>query len=409
MQPRLHAAGALRISAAWLVTPGLPRYAWLLQAGVILNFFGNGLVAPYLILYLHAERGLALPVASLAVASGGILATTSGLLAGPLIDRVGPRTCIALAMTANAVAYAAYTRVSVPWQAFAVGLAVGVGTGAYGPSVQSLLSAIVKPEQRAAALSQQRMSAVLGLSLGGLAGGTLVALGLTRGYTALLILDSATFLGFALLVLQLPNPRVATERRKGGYIDALRDRRLRVLAGANLVMVSAAIAPMLWILPAFARGQAGVPAAAIGIIYAVNAASILVAQLRITRAVSRRAPLPALAVASVGFAVAWVVATVVGAVLRGWPAALGFAAVLVIYAVSECVYTAVLVPSVVAIAPQHVRGRYLGIIGFTWQAGFSIGPPIAASVLATAPLAFAIGESAICVLLACLLIAMPQT
>ena len=177
MQPRLHAAGALRISAAWLVTPGLPRYAWLLQAGVILNFFGNGLVAPYLILYLHTERGLALPVASLAVASGGILATTSGLLAGPLIDRVGPRTCIALAMTANAVAYAAYTRVSVPWQAFAVGLAVGVGTGAYGPSVQSLLSAIVKPEQRAAALSQQRMSAVLGLSLGGLAGGVLMPVG----------------------------------------------------------------------------------------------------------------------------------------------------------------------------------------------------------------------------------------
>lgn len=252
------------------------------------------------------------------------------------------------------------------------------------------------------------MSAVLGLSLGGLAGGLLVASGLTRGYTVLLVLDSLTFLGFALLVLRLPNPRVATERGKGGYVSALHDRRLRLLAGANLVMVSAAIAPMLWILPAFARGPAAVPAAAIGIIYAVNAASILVAQLHITRVVMRRTPLRALALASAGWALAWAMAAVVGATLRGWPAALGLACVLVIYAVSECVYSAVLVPSVVAVAPQHLRGRYLGIVGFTWQAGFSIGPPVAASVLATAPLAFPIGEGAVCLLLACLLIAMPQ-
>ena len=405
MQPRLQAGGTLRIGTAWLVTPGLPRYAWLLQAGVILNFFGNGLVAPYLILYLHAERGIALPIASLAVASGGILATTSGLVAGPLIDRVGPRTSLAVAMAANAVAYAAYTRVAVPWEAFAVGLGVGVGTGAYGPSAQSLLSAMVTPEQRAAALSQQRMSAVLGLSLGGLVGGVLVAIGLAHGYSALLVLDSVTFLGFALLALRLPNPRVVTERRTGGYAEALRDRRLRVLATANLVMVSAAIAPVLWILPAFARGQAGVPAAAIGIIYAVNAASILVAQLRITRAVSRRAPLSALGLACVGWAAAWAIAAAIGATLRGWPAALGFAAVLVVYAVSECVYTAVLIPSVVSIAPAQLRGRYLGIIGFTWQAGFSIGPPIGAAVLTAAPLAFPLGESAVCVLLACLLVA----
>lgn len=79
-----------------------------------------------------------------------------------------------------------------------------------------------------------------------------------------------------------------------------------------------------------------------------------------------------------------------------------------VYAVSEYVYTAVLIPSVVAIAPQHMRGRYLGIVGFTWQAGFSIGHPVAASVLAAAPLAFPIGESAVCLLLACSLIAMPQ-
>ena len=96
-----------------LITPGLPRHAWLLQAGVELNFFGNGLVAPYLVIYLHFNRGIPLSLAALAIGSGGILATISGLVVGPLVDRVGPRTCVAIAMSANAVAYAAYTQVHV--------------------------------------------------------------------------------------------------------------------------------------------------------------------------------------------------------------------------------------------------------------------------------------------------------
>ena len=401
MKPRLQDGDrAVHSGAVWLVTPGLPRHVWLLQAGVLLNFFGNGLVAPYLVLYLHAARGIPLPVAALAIASGGILATTSGLVAGPLIDRLGPRACLSLAMAANAVAYAGYTQVRTPWQAFVVGLGVGIGTGAYGPSAQALLAAIVSPEQRPAALSQQRMSAVLGLSLGGLAGGLLVAAGLAPGYSSLLILDSVTFLGFSLISLRLPDPRPLVERRKGGYADAIRDRRLRVLAATNLVMVGAAIAPMMLILPAFARGTADVPAAAIGMIYAANAACILVAQLRITAAMAGRRPLRALALAAVGWAVAWTVIAGTGVLLRGWIAAAGLITAMAIYAISECVYTAVLTPSAVAIAPAHLRGRYLGILGFTWQAGFSIGAPIASAVLATVPLAFPLGEGAVCLLLA---------
>jgi MFS family permease len=253
-----------------LITPGLPKEAWLLQAGVLLNFVGNGLVAPYLVIYLHFDRGIPLSLAALAIGSGGILATTSGLVVGPLVDRFGPRACVALAMTANAIAYAAYTQVQAPWQAFAVGMAVGIGTGAYGPSVQALMAGLVPPEQRAAALSQQRVSAIIGLSLGGLAGAALVAAGVPSVYTLLLVLDSATFVGYALLVLTtLPNRRIAQRASAGGYRVALGDRRLRLLACVSLVMVGAGIAPMLLILPAFARGIPAVAPGSIGLIYTV--------------------------------------------------------------------------------------------------------------------------------------------
>jgi MFS family permease len=374
----------------------LSRQVWLLQAGVALNFFGNGLVGPFLLIYLHFVRGIPLGVAGLAVGSGGILATTSGLVAGPLIDRIGPRNCLSAAMACNSIAYAAYTQVHAPWMAFVVGAAVGIGTGIYGPSVQTLLSALVEPGQRAAALSQQRMSAMVGVGLGAVAGGLIAAGGQTADYIALLLLDSGTFLGFAVLVTRLPNPIARTARKSGGYAKAFADPRLPLLAVVNLVMVSAGIAPMLVVLPAFARGQAHVPAVAIGLIYAINTATILLAQLQVTRAVAGRDAMRTLAVGAALWAGAWLVVLGSGYWLEGWIAAFFIGAAMVAYAIGECLYTALLVPTAAAIAPDELRGRYLGVMGFAWQAGFTLGPAAGGFLVGRQPLLLPVAGALAC-------------
>lgn len=405
MQRRLQGSFLLSGVSRLIVTPGLPKYAWLLQAGVALNFFGNGLVAPYLVIYLHFARGIPLPMAVIAIGSGGILATLSGLIVGPLVDRFGPRPCVVLAMSANAVAYGAYILVHTSWQAVLVGMAVGIGTGAYGPSVQTLLAGIVLPEQRAAALSQQRMSAIVGLSLGGVAGGILVATGLDHGYALLLVLDSATFIAYAILLTLLPNPRIVRDRAAGGYRVAIRDRRLRLLAIAGLAMVGAGIAPMLLVLPAFVRGIAGVPAGAIGAVYAVNTVVILLSQLRITRWLVTWSPGRALALGAGIWTLAWGLIAVSGSLLQGWKAVGALTTAMAIYAIGECIYTAIVAPTAAAIAPPVLRGRYLAVIGFAWQAGFMVGPPAAGALLAALPIAFPITAAAVCAFLA---IALPR-
>ena len=42
------------------LNPRLPRQVQLLQAGGLLNAFGNGLVVPFLLIYLHNDRGIGL-------------------------------------------------------------------------------------------------------------------------------------------------------------------------------------------------------------------------------------------------------------------------------------------------------------------------------------------------------------
>jgi MFS family permease len=142
-----------------------------------------------------------------------------------------------------------------------------------------------------------------------------------------------------------------------------------------------------------------IPAPAIGMIYAVNTGVILMAQLRITSMVATRSPFNSLAFGAAGWTIAWALIAATGLLLRGWPAVAGLALAMALYAVGECVYTAIVTPTAAAIAPSDLRGRYLAVIGFAWQAGFMIGPPAAGAILGLLPIAFPLAGLVLCALL----------
>jgi len=370
-----------------LFNPELPSKVWLLQLGVFINFLGNGMVAPFLVIYLHFGRGMPLALAGSAVALGGITAVSSGLVAGSLADRIGPRNILVAAMISNAAAYLLYTQVTIPWQAFAVGLMVGFGTGSYGPSSQNLIASLVAADKRQAAFAQNRVTSVVGLGAGGAIGGVVASTGLS-GYLHLLVLDAVTFLTFAALMLLLPSARTLTQPTpNGGYVAVMRDRAFLWLVAVNIAMVAAGIAPMLVLLPAFAKIQTHVGEAAIGAIYALNTFTIVAAQLPITKLTAALPRMLILRGAAGLWIVSWLVSFAAGASLRAGAAILVIAIAVVIYALGECLYSSVMLPTAIALAPAELRGRYLGAMGLAWQSGFLIGPSAGSAILGVAPLA----------------------
>src|SRR5690242_8865548 len=380
-----------------LFDPGLPSKVWLLQIGVFINFLGNGMVAPFLVIYLHFGRGLPLGLAGSAVALGGITAVTSGLVAGSMSDRLGPRNILVAAMISNASAYLLYTQVTVPWQAFAVGLMVGFGTGCYGPSSQSLIASLVPAEKRQAAFAQNRVTSVVGLGAGGAIGGFIASAGL-GGYLHLLVLDSVTFLSFAALMLLLPSPRTAAPvASNGGYVTVTRDRAFLWLVAVNVALVAAGIAPMLVLLPAFAKIQTHMGEAAIGAIYAVNTLTIVAAQLPLTKLTAALPRMLILRGAAGLWILSWLMCLAAGASLRASAAMVVIAMAVVVYALGECLYSSVMLPTAIALAPAELRGRYLGAMGLAWQSGFLIGPSAGSAILGVAPLALPATCAAVCV------------
>src|ERR671929_1456005 len=114
--------------------PRLPRDVWVLQIGGLLNAFGNGIVVPFLIIYLHNVRGVSLAAAGAVAAINSAGALVSGFVAGSLSDRVGPRRVLMAALLVMAVSISLFPLIRNALHAFVLSVALGVGSGSFWPS-----------------------------------------------------------------------------------------------------------------------------------------------------------------------------------------------------------------------------------------------------------------------------------
>ena len=161
---------ALKAVAAYFqgLRPQLPRPVWLLEAGGIANSLGNGIVIPFLVIYLHDVRHFGLGT------SGFVVAVLLGIgLVGQPAGRPdrrpgrGAHDADGLAGLL-AAGYGGFPFVRHPWQAFGLAAIAGAGNAGFAPSHSSLLAALTSREQRTAAYALTRVTDNLGFGIGGL-------------------------------------------------------------------------------------------------------------------------------------------------------------------------------------------------------------------------------------------------
>jgi predicted MFS family arabinose efflux permease len=381
------------------LNPQLPRDVWILQAGGLANMFGNGVIGPFLIIYLHNVRGLSLGMAGLVVASGAAAALFSGFVAGALADRLGPRVVLSTALVLGAIAFALFPLIRETWHAFALNLLAGVGTGAFWPSQSTLLSSLTPPERRHSAFAQQRMTMNVGFALGALVAGAIARTDEPSTFTFLFLLNAVTFLVFVSVLQFLPAPRHREAHHEPGrYKDILRHRIFISFILLNVILIGGGIALMSELLSPFAKNTAHVSEPAIGVIWFVFSAGVALGQLPVVKLVEGKRRLRGLALMGVIWAGTFMVVTAGGAWLTGNEAALVFGFAVGVFALAECLHGAIYAPLVVDLAVPRLLGRYMALSSFSWQLGFFVGPAIGGFVLQHEPLALWPAAAVICLL-----------
>jgi MFS family permease len=385
----------------WLrsLDPQLPREVWLLQLGGVANSFGNGLVLPFLVIYLHDVRGFGLGVAGLVVAVSAAAQLTAGLVAGPLVDRAGAKNVLAGGLVMQAVGFGLYPLVRSPWQAFALIAIEGAGSAGFWPSQSTLIARLTPPARRHAAYAQQRVTMNLGIGLGGLTGGLIASVAHPTSFTVLFLVDAATFLAYVGVLALVHDPGVPVDEHAdepASYRAVLRDRLFIRLWTLNFLFVTAGYS-LINLVPPFARDQAGLSERQIGIVFFVNTAVIVVLQLPISRAIEGRRRLRALALMPLLWAGSWLMVDAAGYWLAGTAAFVLIMAALALFGVGECFHGPAHQALVAEIAPDHLRGRYFAVHSLSWGLAGTVGPAVGGFLLAEAPFSLWLIAAGICI------------
>ena len=368
-----------------------------------MNAFGNGVVLPFLIIYLHNVRGISLGVAGLAAATQSASALGSGFLAGTLSDRVGPKRVLVGALAVMTVAFALMPLIRTPWHAFAIYVVWGAGSGSFWPSQSALLAGLTPAARRSPAYALQRLTMNLGAAVGGVVAGLIASVADPSTFTVLFLVNCATFVAYVVVLTRVDTPELHPERATGSWRAVARDRTFVAYTALNAAFMTAAISLMVELLPAFAKNVTHVSEQEVGVIFALDAIGIVVFQLPVAKLVEGRRRMHGLAAMGVVWAAslllvwaggAWTSATVAAAVLAG---------AMLVFALGECLHGAIHAPLGVDLAPPQLVGRYLALSSLSWQVGWIVGPAAGGFVLGHAPLALwpaAAGVNLVCAVVA---------
>jgi MFS family permease len=355
-----------------------------LVAGNTLSALGTGFTLPFLLIYLNRVRGFPLQTAGFAVALLGLVGLVSVPFMGALSDRVGPWRVLVGSLVLDAVGTAGLALVTRPWHAFLTLAVLGLGQAAGWPAQNALIAALVPSESRPRVYAVQFALLNLGIGIGGAVSGLLVDLTRPGTFQLVYLVDSLSFVAYALLLQRIRHvsvaPLLTPEEQASGYRDVARDRVFLRLCGVMLLMAIAGYGQVSAGFPAFVSGVAHVSPRVIGLAFAANTAVIVAAQLVVQRRIQGRRRTRALMWVAVIWALSWLVIGSSALLHGAWPA-VAVVAGLGLFGFGETLWAPTGATIVNDIAPPHLRGRYNAVSSLTWQASSVVGPIVAGALL----------------------------
>jgi MFS family permease len=237
----------------------------------------------------------------------------------------------------------------------------------------------------------------LGFGLGGVIGGLIATTTVPASFTLLFLLDAGTFVAFIGMLAFVPAPAQTEEAGpavRGGYRAVLRDRSYVALITLTAVIVAAAYAQLSALLPPFAKDDAKVSEAGIGVIFLVNTLFIAVLQLPAAKLIEGRRRMPTLALTGAVWAIACLCVLGGGLWFAAAAATVAIALAACVQGVGECLHAVVVAPLVADLAPARLLGRYMGLVTLSTQIGLTLGPAIGGFVLERSATALWVGAAA---------------
>ena len=371
-----------KFSARWKDTyDEFPRPFWTLVIVTFIDRLGGALLFPFFALYITSKFSVGMTQVGVLFAAFSFSSFVGTILGGALTDRLGRKGMLIFSLVSTSLSAVLMGLVDTLSLFFVVALLVGIFTDAGGPAYEAMVADLLPEEKRAQGYGILRVAFNVSVVIGPAIGGFLA----TRSYLALFITDAVISLISASIVWRaMPETRpqsapgheaesvVATFR---GYLRVLRDSTFMLFLAAVMLM-SLVYMNMSTTLGVFLRDTYQVPESGYGWILSLNAIMVVLFQFPITRKIENQPPMLMMALGTAFYAI--------GFAMYGFVSLYAyFLLAMVVITIGEMLVAPVGRAIVAKFAPEHMRGRYMAVSGFSFLIPFAIGPLLAGIVLDT--------------------------
>jgi MFS family permease len=352
-----------------------PAQFWVLTLGIFIYVAAAALAFPFEAIYLREYLDTSMTMIGVVFGLVPLAVMPFQFWGGQLTDRLGRRVVIMASVLIGVVWFVGFAFVTELWQvAVLVALESALGWPLFQTASNAMIADLLPPDRRQEGFGITRVAMNLGVVIGPALAG--VALGWGASFRGLFLSAAA---GCALMVVLMAiwiresrpasalSPVRHTDRAgRSGYGIVLHDRVFLVFC-------------LIAVLPVFCIGNfgsiyavyvtdfLGLPKAEWGYLLALNAGIVALVQYPLVRALRLRNRMILLAVSSALLAVG-----LGGSAFAGplWSLVI----LIVVLSIGESLLSPVASAEVSDLAPEAVRGRYMGVWTVVWNGGAALGP-----------------------------------
>jgi MFS family permease len=356
-----------------------PVQFWMLILGLFIDRLGGALVFPFLTLYITREFGISMTQLGLLIGLFSITNLVGNTLGGALADRWGRKGTLIFGLIVSALSSLIMGWADSFMLLSASLIIVGLFANMGGPAAQAMIADLLPEEKRAQGFGILRVVANLAVAIGPAIGGVLAV----RSYLILFVADAITSVftaALAFFILQETKPSSPASARREtlvetlqGYSVALRDRPFTafILIGMFVGVVAMQMGTSLSV---YLRDVHGVSDQRFGYIMTLNASMVVLLQFYVTRRIQAFRPLWMTALGSALYGLGYTLYGFVSHYIL-------FLAAMVVVTTGEMIFVPTAQALAAGMAPEDMRGRYMGLYGLSWAIPGMVGPLAAGLIM----------------------------
>ncbi len=356
-----------------------PRKFWLVVGVSFIDHVGGTMLFPFFALYITEKFNVGMTEAGIVLGIFSIAGLFGQMIGGALTDKFGRRKLIIFGLVFSALS--TLTLGFINNFSALIPLAIGIGllSDIAGPAHGAMIADILPEHQRQEGFGILRVIGNLAWIIGPTIGGFVAG----KSFLALFITDAiiscvVAFLFYLLIPETMPESQPGTKPESilatfKGYSQVLRNSAFMAFMAAGMLM-GLVYQQMYNSLSVYLRDNHGIDPTGYGFLLTSSAIVVILFQFSMTRWIKKKPAFKMMALGTLFYMVGF---SMFGFVGSYWL----FVMAIAVITIGEMIVVPTSQTLAVNFAPEDMRGRYMGVFGFTWAIPATIGPGAAGVIL----------------------------